>query len=100
MIVHPGAVLSDGTKTALRTLYFSELLISIAGLIMYPPTKCAYTAIFAAATPRGSEHPEISHGAYIVPPNVMGVQAPVALDRKKQKELWDLAESVLVNAGV
>ena len=67
---------------------------------MYPPTKCAYTTIFAAATPRSSEHPEISHGAYIIPPNVMGVQSPAALNREKQKEMWDLAESVLENAGV
>lgn len=60
---------------------------------MYPQELGAHTSVFAGAAPR--DNPEISHGAYIYPPNVAHEQASHALDEAKQKELYDFTESLL-----
>lgn len=60
---------------------------------MYPQEEGAFTSVFAACTSR--DGPEISHGAYICPPNVATPQAPGALDEEKQRQLYDFTEALL-----
>ncbi|KAK0218387.1 hypothetical protein EDD85DRAFT_867486 [Armillaria nabsnona] len=98
LIVHPGAILSDGAIRSLKTLPYPPFWIWLLGLKMHPQTRGAYTSVFAACAPR--DNPEISHGAYIFPPNVAVVQAPAALDENKQRQLKDFTEELLRNVGV
>ncbi|KAK0204515.1 hypothetical protein DFS33DRAFT_1258689 [Desarmillaria ectypa] len=98
LIVHPGAILSDGAIRSLKTLPYPPFWIWLLGLRMHPQTRGAYTSVFAACAPR--DNPEISHGAYIFPPNVAVVQAPAALDEDKQRQLKDFTEELLHNIGM
>lgn len=65
---------------------------------MYPQEMGAFTAVFAACAPR--DNPEISHGAYIFPPNVAVLQAPAALDEGRQNQLFEFTEAHLKQIGV
>lgn len=65
---------------------------------MYPQEQGAFTTVFAACAPR--DNPEIAHGAYIFPPNVAKIQAPAALDDARQKQLFDVTQEILKNAGI
>ncbi|KAK0193500.1 hypothetical protein F5146DRAFT_1030947 [Armillaria mellea] len=98
LIVHPGAILSDGAIRSLKTLPYPPFWIWLLGLKMHPQTTGAYTSVFAACAPR--DNPEISHGAYIFPPNVAVVQAPAALDENKQRQLKDFTDELLRNISV
>jgi len=61
--------------------------------MLHPQEQGAFTSVFAACAPRDS--PEISHGAYICPPNVIRPQAKSALDEERQKQLFDFTETLL-----
>ena len=65
---------------------------------MYPQEEGAFTSVFAACTSRGN--PEISHGAYICPPNVATPQAPGALDEERQRQLYDFTEALLKSIDI
>ncbi|KAF4612789.1 hypothetical protein D9613_011740 [Agrocybe pediades] len=93
LLVHPGAILSDGAIRSLKTLPVPSFWIWLMGKMMYPQEMGAYTAVFAACAPR--DNPEISHGAYIFPPNVAYPQAPAALDEKIQQQLFAFTEEFL-----
>lgn len=98
LLVHPGAILSDGAIRSLKTLPFASLWIRLLGTMMYPQEQGAFTSVFAACAPR--ENPEISHGAYIFPPNVAFRQAPAALDMGRQQQLFEVTESLLREIGI
>jgi len=65
---------------------------------MHPQDMGAFTSVFAACAPR--DNPEISHGAYIFPPNVAALQAPSALDEGKQNQLFECTEALLKKIDV
>lgn len=98
LLVHPGAILSDGAIRSLKTLPFSSLWIRLLGTMMYPQEQGAFTSAFAACAPR--DNPEISHGAYIVPPNVAVRQAPASLVVGRQQQLFEVTETLLKGIGV
>jgi hypothetical protein len=66
--------------------------------MMYPQEEGAFTSVFAACTPR--DNPEISHGAYICPPNVATTQAPGAMDEENQRQLCDFTEALLKSIDI
>ncbi|KAF9482397.1 NAD(P)-binding protein [Pholiota conissans] len=98
LLVHPGAILSDGAIRSLKTLPVPKFWIWLLGTMMYSQEQGAFTTVFAAGAPR--DNAEISHGAYIFPPNVAVVQAPGALDEARQKQLFEVTKEILNSAGV
>ncbi|KAF8169947.1 hypothetical protein BJ912DRAFT_1025486 [Pholiota molesta] len=98
LLVHPGAILSDGAIRSLRTLPVPKFWIWLLGTMMYPQEQGAFTTVFAACAPR--DNSEIAHGAYIFPPNVAKIQAPAALDDVRQKQLFEVTQEILKNAGI
>ncbi|KAF8076823.1 hypothetical protein FPV67DRAFT_434598 [Lyophyllum atratum] len=98
LLVHPGAILSDGAIRSLKTLPFPSLWIRFLGTMMYPQEQGAFTSVFAACAPR--DNAEISHGTYIIPPNIAFPQAPGALNVERQKQLFDYTESLLKEIAV
>jgi len=60
---------------------------------MYPQDQGAFTTVFAACAPH--DNPEISHGAYIFPPNVAQSQSAAAMDEAIQKQLFEFTEAML-----
>ncbi|KAF7357511.1 NAD(P)-binding protein [Mycena sanguinolenta] len=98
LIVHPGAILSDGAIRSLKTLPFPRFWIFLMGLMMHPQTLGAHTSVFAACSTKDSPH--IFHGAYICPPNVSTKQDPKALDENKQTELAEFTENLLEELGI
>lgn len=65
---------------------------------MYPQEEGAFTSVFAACISR--DNPEISHGAYICPPNVATAQGPGALNEERQRQLYDFTEALLKSIDV
>ncbi|KAE9399758.1 NAD(P)-binding protein [Gymnopus androsaceus JB14] len=98
LIVHPGAIISDGAIRSLNTLTFPRFWIFIMGLMMHPQTMGAYTSVFAACSPK--DNPHVFHGAYICPPNVSVPQGPNALNELKQRELAEFTERLLREIGI
>jgi NAD(P)-dependent dehydrogenase (short-subunit alcohol dehydrogenase family) len=98
LLTHPGAILSDGAIRNLKTLPFPAFWIWLLGTMMYPQEQGAFTSVFAACTPR--DNPQISHGAYICPPNVAAPQAPAALNEERQRQLYDVTETLLKSIDV
>jgi NAD(P)-dependent dehydrogenase (short-subunit alcohol dehydrogenase family) len=98
LLVHPGAILSDGAIRSLKTLPFPPFWIWLLGTRMHPQEQGAFTSVFAACTPR--DNPQISHGAYICPPNVATPQAKSALDEERQRQLYDVTEALLTSINV
>jgi len=98
LMVHPGAILSDGAIRNLKSLPFPPFWIWLLGKVMYPQEQGAFTSVFAACTAR--DNPQISHGAYICPPNVATIQAPGALNEERQCQLYDVTEALLKNIDV
>jgi len=98
LLAHPGAILSDGAIRNLKTLPFPPFWIWLLGTMMYPQEEGAFTSVFAACTSR--DNPEISHGAYICPPNVATRQAPGALDEERQRQLYDFTEAFLKSIDI
>ncbi|KAJ3770022.1 hypothetical protein FB446DRAFT_809633 [Lentinula raphanica] len=98
LLVHPGAILSDGAKRSLLTLPFPRFWLWLMGLWMYPQSQGAHTSVFAANAPRDNVH--IFPGAYICPPNVAQTQKSFVLDPQRQKELVDFTERLLTSWGV
>ena len=121
LLVHPGAILSvgfifiqlhkflyqsliffffsqDGAIRNLKTLPFPPFWIWLLGTRMHPQEEGAFTSVFAACISR--DNPEISHGAYICPPNVATTQAPGALDEERQRQLYDFTEELLKSIDV
>ncbi|KAF4583518.1 hypothetical protein EYR38_002269 [Pleurotus pulmonarius] len=93
LIVHPGAILSDGAIRNLKTLPFPSLWIWLLGKVMHPQERGAFTSVFAGCAPRDDAN--IAHGAYIVPPNVLFQQSKTALDEAKQDELFKFTRELL-----
>ncbi|KAF7357507.1 NAD(P)-binding protein [Mycena sanguinolenta] len=98
LIVHPGAIFSDGAIRSLKTLPFPRFWVFLMGLMMYPQTLGAHTSVFAACNTKDSPH--IFHGAYICPPNVSKMQDRKALDENKQTELAEFTENLLEELGI
>jgi len=98
VLVHPGAILSDGAIRSLKTLPFPPFWIWLLGTMMYPQEQGAFTSVFAACTPR--DNPEISHGVYICPPNVATTQARGALNEERQQQLYNFTEALLKSIDV
>ncbi|KAJ3759716.1 hypothetical protein EV360DRAFT_41365 [Lentinula raphanica] len=98
LLVHPGAILSDGAKRSLLTLPFPQFWLWLMGLWMYPQSQGAHTSVFAASAPRDNVH--VFPGAYICPPNVAQTQKSFVLDPQRQKELIDFTEQLLKSWGV
>ncbi|KAF8908225.1 hypothetical protein CPB84DRAFT_213358 [Gymnopilus junonius] len=98
LLVHPGAILSDGAIRSLKTLPVPKFWIWLLGTMMYPQEQGGFTTVFGAGAPR--DNAEISHGAYIFPPNVAKVQAPGALDEARQKLLFEVTKGILKSADV
>jgi hypothetical protein len=90
--------IQDGAIRNLKTLPLSSLWIWLLGKAMHPQERGAFTSVFAACAPR--DNPHISHGAYIVPPNVADNQSKVALDNTKQSELFEFTMKTLEEIGV
>lgn len=61
--------------------------------VLHPQEGGAFTSVFAACSPRDT--PEITHGSYIKPPNVVGRQAPAAYDEANQQRLFEFTEALL-----
>ncbi|KAF8580574.1 NAD(P)-binding protein [Ramaria rubella] len=99
MIIHPGPVFSDGAIAALRTKPLSFLTVKIASFFLKDPMIAAYSSVFAAGSNEIRLHPEKYRGAYIKPPNIIGEQSPVAMDIKRQDELWTFVENHLSSIG-
>ncbi|KAF7426069.1 hypothetical protein PC9H_008435 [Pleurotus ostreatus] len=93
LIAHPGAILSDGAIRNLKTLPFPSFWIWLLGKVMHPQERGAFTTVFAGCAPRND--PNVVHGAYIVPPNVLFQQAKAALDEAKQDELFKFTKELL-----
>ena len=116
LLVHPGAILSvgflhstffadlltflfqDGAIRNLKKLPFSPFWIWLLGTTMYPQEQGAFTSVFAVCTPR--DNPQISHGVYICPPNVVTTQALAALNEERQRQLYDFTEALLKSIDV
>ncbi|EEB93003.1 hypothetical protein MPER_08401 [Moniliophthora perniciosa FA553] len=98
LIVHPGAILSDGAKRNLQALPFPSLWLWLLGTMMYPQEQGAYTSVFAACAPQGD--PNIKHGVYISPPNVAADQPKAALDEALQIELFESTKRLLDEISV
>ncbi|KAK0434354.1 hypothetical protein EV421DRAFT_1717694 [Armillaria borealis] len=98
LITHPGAILSDGAIRSLNSLPYPPFWIWSLGFFLHPQTRGAYTSVFAACMSR--DNPNISHGAYIFPPNVAIAQAPVALDESRQRQLAEFTEELLGGIGL
>ncbi|KAK7464886.1 hypothetical protein VKT23_006095 [Stygiomarasmius scandens] len=112
LVVHPGAVLSDGALANLRSLPFPGLWTRLMGTMLVPQEMGGYASAFAACAVRADgsfaptqtdgkseacfkPSPHITHGAYIVPPNVKVDQAAAALDVERQKALEKCTRGVL-----
>ncbi|KAK0495171.1 NAD-P-binding protein [Armillaria luteobubalina] len=98
LITHPGAILSDGAIRSLNSLPYPPFWIWSLGFFLHPQTRGAYTSVFAACMSR--DNPNISHGAYIFPPNVAISQAPAALDENRQRQLAEFTEELLQGIGL
>ncbi|KAH9484851.1 Short-chain dehydrogenase [Psilocybe cubensis] len=98
LLAHPGAILSDGAIRSLKTLPLPRFWIWLMGTMMYSQELGAHTSVFAACAPR--DNAEISHGAYIFPPNIARTQAPAALDEQKQQQLFLFTEELLKSIGL
>jgi len=68
------------------------------GKMMFPQDMGAFTTVFAACAPR--DNPEISHGAYIFPPNIAKKQESGALDDHRQEQLFQFTTSFLKSIDV
>ncbi|KAJ8508200.1 hypothetical protein ONZ45_g9512 [Pleurotus djamor] len=115
IVVHPGAILSvsssfiiplrcidfriqDGAIRNLKTVPFTSFWVWLLGTMMHPQEQGAFTTVFAACTPRDDVN--IEHGAYIMPPNVIGKQSKVAMDSGKQDELFEFTKKLLKDADI
>jgi hypothetical protein len=85
----------DGVQSALSTLPFGSFWKYLASLVMPSPDTAAYGTVFAAASPEVRERHEKYHGAYIKPPTIIGEQNVVALERRRQDEVWKFMEDYL-----
>ncbi|KAF5363160.1 hypothetical protein D9758_008347 [Tetrapyrgos nigripes] len=99
LVVHPGAILSDGAIRNLQTLPFPSFWIWLLGKFMYPQEQGAFTTVFAACAPRDDPH-IAAPGTYICPPNVADPQGKAALDESKQVELFEFTRNLLDEIGV
>lgn len=113
-MVQPGAILSvripdddisliltffqDGAVLLLQAVLFSSFWLWLAGKLMHPQEGGAFTSVFAGCAPRDDLN--ISHGAYLVPPNVIEEQSRAALDIGKQDELFKFTVKLLDESGV
>lgn len=61
---------------------------------MDSPDVAAYSTVFAAASSEVRDHPDKYHGAYIVPPDVIGDQSRVAMDLERQVVVWRFLEKI------
>ncbi|KAF5385003.1 hypothetical protein D9615_001217 [Tricholomella constricta] len=98
LLVHPGAIMSDGAINSLKTLPFPSFWIWLLGKTMHAQEQGAFTSVFAACAPR--DDPQISHGAYILPPNISARQAAHALDEGRQQQLFAYTEVLLKELDV
>ena len=98
LIFDPFSLYQDGAIRNLKTLPFPPFWIWLLGTMMYPQEEGAFTSVFAACTSR--DNPDISHGAYICPPNVATTQAPAALNEEKQRQLYEFTEALLKSIKV
>ncbi|THU77464.1 hypothetical protein K435DRAFT_824331 [Dendrothele bispora CBS 962.96] len=105
LVVHPGAVLSDGALTNLRSLPFPGLWVRLLSTMMCPQEMGAYSTAFAACAVRADDvcfkpSPHITHGAYIVPPNVKVDQSAAAMDTERQNVLEACTRGLLQKIGL
>ncbi|KAJ8517517.1 hypothetical protein ONZ45_g5295 [Pleurotus djamor] len=98
LVVHPGAIMSDGARRNVQSLPLGSIWVKVLGNVLKPQDTGAYTTVFAACTPRDNEY--IKYGAYIVPPNIIAEQSKIAMDEKIQDELFEFTKKVLQEAGV
>lgn len=98
LVVHPGAIMSDGAVKSLKALPVPSFWMWLMGTMLYPQEQGGFTGVFAASAPR--DNPEILHGAYICPPNRVTPQAPHALDEARQQQLFDCTLTHLREIGL
>ncbi|THV03617.1 hypothetical protein K435DRAFT_817206 [Dendrothele bispora CBS 962.96] len=105
LVVHPGAVLSDGALSGLRSLPFPGLWVWLVSPILCPQEMGTYSTAFAACAIRADDvcfkpSPHITHGAYIVPPNLKVDQSAAAMDADRQNELEACTRGLLQKIGL
>ncbi|KAG5647707.1 hypothetical protein DXG03_008430 [Asterophora parasitica] len=98
VLVHPGAIMSDGAVNSLNTLPFPSFWVWLLNKSMHPQNQGAFAPVFAACAPR--DDPQLFHGAYILPPNVSAPQAKYAMDEGIQQQLFAYTETLLKELGV
>ncbi|KAI0959136.1 hypothetical protein AcW1_004052 [Taiwanofungus camphoratus] len=102
MAVHPGIVNTEGVQNYAHSVgpILSPLYTFIANAVFTPPTKGAYSTVFAAAASEVRTRPEKYRGAYVVPPGKRGRESKQSQSQELAKELWDTTQKILQDIGV
>ncbi|KDR81778.1 hypothetical protein GALMADRAFT_239970 [Galerina marginata CBS 339.88] len=101
MSVHPGPVLTDGSKGFLASVPFIGRLTSVIGPWFFAPwRKGAFTSVFAAASTEVRSNRDLYKGAYLTPVAQLSEPSKSALNEKLATELYDTTEQVLKELGI
>ncbi|KAF9564497.1 NAD-P-binding protein [Agrocybe pediades] len=95
--VHPGPVLTDGSKGFLSSVPYAGRLVSfLFGPLFFSSwRKGAFTSAFAAASPEVRNKADVYKGVYLTPIAKITVPSKSARSAKLADELYDTTEAVL-----
>ncbi|CDO76361.1 hypothetical protein BN946_scf185011.g25 [Trametes cinnabarina] len=100
--VDPGQVNTEGVRAYANSVgpILAPLYTLIANLTFSSPTKGAYGAVFAAASPVPREREKEYKGAFIRNSGAHASASPLADKPELRQELWDTTEKLLRDIGV
>lgn len=102
LAVHPGPVLTDGSKGFLSSVpYVGRAVSGLLGPLLFSSWRTgAFTSTFAAASTEVSLNRDRYKGSYLSPVAKLTMPSKSALNSVLAKELYDTTESVLKELGV
>ncbi|KAH9933902.1 NAD(P)-binding protein [Fomitopsis serialis] len=101
--VDPGLVRTGGVENdaASQPPGISHVMSLLIRALWTPPTRGAFTSVFAAAAPAVRQETERYKAAYLLPPGRIGAPPhPDARNPVLARELWDTTERLLREMGI
>lgn len=102
MAVHPGPVLTIGSKGFLSSVpFFGRLISAVVGPLFFVPWReGAFTSAFAAASIEIRSNRDLYKGAYLTPVAQISTPSKSALNVKLATELYETTELALNDLGI
>ncbi|KAI9059035.1 NAD-P-binding protein [Trametes sanguinea] len=100
--VDPGQVNTEGVRAYATSVgpILAPIYTLVANLFFAPPTKGAYGAVFAAASPVPRAREKEYRGAFVRNSGAVVSASPLADRAELRKELWETTARVLKDLGV